>query len=151
MTEQSQEQYSQPRYAEPNYAGGGNTVYQPSSTTYSSDAQPYQQQYVPPQNNPNLQYGSPQNVNSVYQQSVPTDKSKIAAGVLAILLGAFGAHKFYLGYTKEAVIMLLVSLLTFGFGLFVMAVIGLAEGIIYLTKTDVDFYNMYVVGQKGWF
>ena len=40
------------------------------------------------------------------------DKSKMAAGLLAIFLGSLGIHKFYLGYTKEAVIMLLVSLLT---------------------------------------
>lgn len=148
MTEQ--EQYSQPRYAEPKYAGSDDASYQSSATSYSSDAQS-QQQYASFQNNPNAQYGAPQNFNYGYQQNVPTDKSKLAAGILGILLGAFGAHKFYLGYTKEAVIMLLVTLLTFGFGAFVMAVIGLAEGIIYLTKSDTDFYNTYVAGHKGWF
>lgn len=154
MTENGQEQYAQPQYAEPNYAGAAQPQCNPP-TTYMSEEQAYQQtyqqqQYTPPQN-PYAQYGAPQNMGFVPQQSVPTDKSKIAAGVLGILLGAFGAHKFYLGYTKEAVIMLLVSLLTFGIGLFVMSVIGLVEGIVYLTKTDVDFYNTYVVGRKGWF
>ena len=38
-------------------------------------------------------------------------KSKIAAGLLAIFLGQFGIHNFYLGYTNRAVTQLLVSIL----------------------------------------
>ena len=78
-------------------------------------------------------------------------KEKLPAGLLGIFLGAFGAHKFYLGYTKEAVIMLLISLLTCGIGASVMEVFGIIEGIIYLTKTDEDFQTIYVDGHKGWF
>ncbi len=84
------------------------------------------------------------------EQIVGAEK-KIAAGVCGILLGALGVHKFILGYTKEGVIMLLASLLTFGFGAMVMGVIGLIEGIIYLTKTDADFVATYLTGKKGWF
>ena len=62
---------------------------------------------------------------------------KLAAGLTGIFLGAFGVHKFILGYTKPAVIMLVVSLaggvVTCGLASFVMGVIGLIEGIIYLT------------------
>ncbi|HBF33466.1 TPA: hypothetical protein DDW35_02760 [Candidatus Sumerlaeota bacterium] len=76
---------------------------------------------------------------------------KIPAGICGILLGALGVHKFILGYTTEGIIMLLVSLLTCGVGATVMSVIGLIEGIIYLTKTDEDFVNTYVQGHKGWF
>ena len=76
---------------------------------------------------------------------------KIAAGICGILLGALGIHKFILGYTKEGIIMLLVSLLTFGIGGVVMYVIGLIEGILYLTKSDEDFVATYVTGKKGWF
>ena len=47
--------------------------------------------------------------------------------------------------------MLLVSLLTCGFGAAPMSVIGIIEGIIYLTKSDEEFYQTYVVGKKGWF
>jgi len=61
------------------------------------------------------------------------DDKKIIAGVLAILLGAFGIHKFYLGYTKAGIIMLLVTVLTLGFGGFIMGIIGVIEGVIYLT------------------
>ncbi len=76
---------------------------------------------------------------------------KIAAGICGILLGALGIHKFVLGYTTEGLIMLLVTLLTCGFGGFVMGVIGLIEGIMYLTKTDEEFARTYLSGKKGWF
>jgi TM2 domain-containing membrane protein YozV len=76
---------------------------------------------------------------------------KIAAGVCGILLGALGIHKFILGYTKEGIIMLLVTILTLGFGGFIMGIIGLIEGILYLTKSDADFVATYVTGKKGWF
>ena len=78
-------------------------------------------------------------------------KEKIVAGLLAILIGTLGIHKFYLGYTKSGIIMLLVSLLTFGFGAPVMAVISLIEGILYLTKSDAEFYQTYVQNKKEWF
>ena len=77
------------------------------------------------------------------------------AGILAILLGAFGIHKFYLGYTVPGVIMLAVTIvvgaITCGAGAGIMGIIGIVEGIIYLTKTDQDFVNTYVVGKKEWF
>jgi TM2 domain-containing membrane protein YozV len=76
---------------------------------------------------------------------------KVAAGICGILLGALGVHKFILGYTTEGVIMLLVSILTCGIGAPVMSIIGLIEGIIYLTKTDEVFINTYVLNKKGWF
>lgn len=76
---------------------------------------------------------------------------KVPAGILAILLGTLGIHKFFLGYTKQGVIMLLVSLLTFGFGAGLMGIIGLIEGILYLTKSDEEFTATYQAGRKGWF
>jgi TM2 domain-containing membrane protein YozV len=78
-------------------------------------------------------------------------KEKMPAGLLAILLGSLGIHKFYLGYTKEGVIMLLVSILTLGFGAVVMEIIGIIEGVMYLTKSDEDFQTTYVQNHKGWF
>ena len=78
---------------------------------------------------------------------------KLISGILGILLGALGIHKFYLGYTVEGVIMLAVTLL----GSFLclppaaVGIIGLIEGILYLTKTDDEFVATYVVGRKGWF
>ena len=76
---------------------------------------------------------------------------KIACGVCGIILGALGIHKFILGYTKEGLIMLLVSLLTCGIGSPIMGIIGLIEGIMYLTKSDNEFYDTYMASKKGWF
>lgn len=80
---------------------------------------------------------------------------KIVAGICGILLGALGVHKFILGYTTEGIIMLLVTLvggtITCGVAAAVMGVIGLVEGILYLTKTDDEFINTYINGKKGWF
>lgn len=76
---------------------------------------------------------------------------KIAAGICGILLGALGIHKFILGYTKEGIIMLLVTVLTLGIAGFIMGLIGLIEGILYLTKSDEEFVATYVNGKKGWF
>ncbi len=60
-----------------------------------------------------------------------------------------------MGYTKEGVIMLLVSILggalTCGVATGVMGIIALIEGIMYLTKSDEDFVKTYVDGKKGWF
>lgn len=84
---------------------------------------------------------------------IPDDvgSKKMVAGILGILLNAWGIHKFYLGMNTAGLIMLLVSLLTCGFGAIIMWPIGLIEGIIYLTKSDEDFYETYIVGQKQWF
>lgn len=72
---------------------------------------------------------------------------KLVAGLLGILLGGFGVHKFYLGYTKEGVIQLVITIATCGIG----SLVGLIEGILYLTKSDDEFVATYVVGRKGWF
>jgi len=61
---------------------------------------------------------------------------KIAGGICGILLGALGVHKFILGYSTEGLIMLMASILTCGIGAPVMGVVGLVEGILYLTKSD---------------
>ena len=63
----------------------------------------------------------------------PNAKSKIAAGILGILLGSFGVHNFYLGYTGKGIAQLLITLLTCGFGAFISSVCGLIEGILILT------------------
>ncbi len=77
--------------------------------------------------------------------------SKIAAGVCGILLGSLGVHKFILGYTGAGLIMLLVTVLTCFVASPVMHIIGLIEGILYLTKSDEEFVKTYVDGRKAWF
>lgn len=87
--------------------------------------------------------------------TVPVDsKSKIAAALLAFFLGGLGIHKFYLGCNKAGIIMLLVFI--FGFVLFgiptlVIGLIAFIEFIIYIIKSDEDFYRIYVENKKCWF
>lgn len=82
-------------------------------------------------------------------------EKKIPAGILGILLGALGIHKFILGYSTEGIIMLLVSLLgglvTCGLASIVMGIIGFIEGIIYITKSDEEFIATYITAKRGWF
>lgn len=88
-------------------------------------------------------------------EKISGNNKKVLAGILAILLGGFGIHKFVLGYTKEGIILLaatvVLSLLSFGFLGFLVWVFTVIEGLIYLTKSDEDFYNTYQVGKKPWF
>jgi TM2 domain-containing membrane protein YozV len=94
--------------------------------------------------------GAPPNFAPV---SIPSDVSgkKMAAGLCGIFLGSLGIHKFVLGYTTAGIIMLLVSVLSCGIAAVVMQVIGIVEGVLYLTKSDQQFYNEYILGKKEWF
>ncbi|MBB1541746.1 MAG: TM2 domain-containing protein [Flavobacteriaceae bacterium] len=83
-----------------------------------------------------------QNPSPIYR-----DNKKVLAGVLAIMLGGFGIHKFILGYTKEGVLQILMSFFSCGLA----SVIPFVEGIIYLTKSDEEFYQIYQVGRRPWF
>jgi TM2 domain-containing membrane protein YozV len=86
--------------------------------------------------------------------------NKPAAGILGILLGGLGIHKFILGFPTAGVIMLVTTVVC-GItgalcvlplvGVFAMHVIGLVEGILYLTKTDDEFYRLYAIEKKEWF
>lgn len=80
-------------------------------------------------------------------QSGSNSDKKMIAGILGILLGGLGVHKFYLGYTQTGIIQLIIGVLTCGIG----GIIGLIEGIIYLTKSDEEFEETYVRNQKQWF
>ena len=86
------------------------------------------------------------------------EKDKILAGLFAIFLGAFGIHKFYLGYKTPGIIVLVINtvglLLTmflFFIPNYIVCVIGIIEGILYLVKSDEEFEQTYVIGQKEWF
>jgi TM2 domain-containing membrane protein YozV len=76
---------------------------------------------------------------------------KTAAGICGILIGSLGIHKFILGYTTEGAIMLAVSVLTCFIASPIMGIIGLIEGITYLTKSDREFVDTYINNKKGWF
>jgi TM2 domain-containing membrane protein YozV len=74
-------------------------------------------------------------------------QKKMLAGILGIVLGWAGAHRFVLGDTTGGIIRLVISIFTCGAG----GLIGLIEGIIYLTKSDADFQKTYIEEKKGWF
>jgi TM2 domain-containing membrane protein YozV len=75
------------------------------------------------------------------------ENKKVLAGIMGILFGGFGVHKFILGYTQEGIIQLVVSIVTCG----IFSLVGFVEGIIYLTKSDEEFYDTYQANKKGWF
>lgn len=68
--------------------------------------------------------------------SDPNAKSKPAAGLFGIFLGAFGVHNFYLGFTGKAVAQLLITVLSCGILSPVSAIWGLIEGIMILSSND---------------
>lgn len=91
-----------------------------------------------------------------YQEGakLPGSEKKLASGLCGILLGGLGVHKFLLGYTTEGTIMLvvyIVGLFLCGIPSLIMHVIGIVEGIMYLTKSDEEFVQTYVVNKKPWF
>ncbi|MDO4791075.1 MAG: NINE protein [Buchananella hordeovulneris] len=104
------------------------------------------QQGQPAYNQPPQGYGQPGYGQSGYGQPgpapyggyqgapVPGAKSKVAAGVLGILLGGLGIHNFYLGHTGKALAQLLISVLSFGILSFVSVIWGVVEGILILTS-----------------
>jgi TM2 domain-containing membrane protein YozV len=82
-----------------------------------------------------------------------TNSERVLAGILGIFVGCLGIHKFVLGYAGAGFIMLLVTvLLVFTIvAPLAMTIIGIIEGVIYLTMDDETFYQTYVVGRKEWF
>ena len=87
------------------------------------------------------------------------EKSKVAAALLALFLGAFGIHKFYLGYTAQGFIMLIGTiagavLILVAIGILIImaiSIIALVEFVLYLTKSDEEFHETYVVNNRPWF
>jgi len=81
--------------------------------------------------------------------------SKTAVGLCGIFFGGLGVHKFLLGYNQEGIIMLAIGIgggiVTFGMASIAIGVVGLIEGVIYLTKSDEDFVETYVHNKKPWF
>ena len=86
---------------------------------------------------------------------------KITAGICGIVLGGFGVHKFILGYQQEGIILLsvyvvglILTIVTCGLAVpipMAAGIVGLIEGIIYLTKSDEEFVQTYIVNKKAWF
>lgn len=97
----------------------------------------------------------------VYQNKPVGADKKLVAGICAILLGSFGVHKFILGYQQEGIILLavtivawIIAIVTCGIGtplVMIPSIVGIVEGIMYLTKSDEEFVQTYIIGKKPWF
>lgn len=73
-------------------------------------------------------------------------KDKTTAGILALLLGGLGIHKFYLGKGIQGLLYLIFC------WTFIPAIIALIEGIMYLTMSQAEFdrkYNFLMVAQAA--
>ena len=90
-----------------------------------------------------------------YAEQPVIAKDHVAAGLLAIFLGMLGVHKFYLGYNTAGFVMLAVTILggifTLSIASWVVWVIAVIEGVIYLTKSQSDFEQIYVMSKREWF
>lgn len=108
---------------------------------------------VPPQNpyGQQAQYGYQQ----PYVAPAVGEKDHVAAGLLALFLGWLGVHKFYLGYNTSGFIMLgtsiLGGILTLSVASWAIWVIAIVEGIFYLSKSQTEFEQMYVINKREWF
>lgn len=134
-------------------------------TYWQANGQAYQQSQGPCQANQQSQgpwqanqaysqpYGQP--YQQPYAQAAPNTKDHVAAGLLAIFLGSLGIHKFYLGYNTPGFIMLAVtivgSIFSLGLAGLAMVVISIVEGVLYLSKSQTEFEQIYVFSKKEWF
>ncbi|MGC6486408.1 MAG: TM2 domain-containing protein [Planctomycetota bacterium] len=75
------------------------------------------------------------------------ESKRVLAGVLGIVLGGLGIHRFVIDDVKGGVLRIVITIVTCGLG----NLIGLIEGIIYLTKSDEEFVQTYQVEKKAWF
>ncbi len=90
--------------------------------------------------------------------SKPSVKSKKTAVLLALFFGYLGVHKFYLGYTVPGIIFLLINTVGFWFTWMLLwtpnvavGIIVFIEFIILLTKSEEDFQQTYVIGNRPMF
>ena len=81
----------------------------------------------------NHNYNNNPNYNQNYNNVVRRPKSRIAAGILGILVGGLGIHRFYLGYIGIGIIQIVVTILTCGAG----SLWGFIEGILILCGTTI--------------
>lgn len=72
--------------------------------------------------------------------SESSDTDQVAAGILALLLGGLGAHKFYQGNAKIGILYLCL------FWTFIPALISLVEGILILLADEEEYHRKYADG-----
>ena len=138
--------------------GEDGSRYSFAGSEWKADTPPTRGMSVDFENRDGVATGIYKSLNSDSLAILSGPKNKTTAGLLAIFLGVFGAHKFYLGFTGPALVFILtntigwfVTWMLLGLPNIALSIIALIEGIIYLTKTDHDFEQTYVVEKKKWF
>ena len=72
-------------------------------------------------------------------------RSRVAAGILAMLMGTMGIHSFYLGNSSRGILQLLISMLTCGIGAIVMFIWGILDGVKILDgRINVDANGVFL-------
>lgn len=131
----------------------GQTYQQANGQAYQQSQGPWQANQAYSQPYAQQSYG--QSYQQPYAQAAPNTKDHVAAGLLAIFLGSLGIHKFYLGYNTPGFIMLAVtivgSIFSLGLAGLAMVVISIVEGVLYLSKSQTEFEQIYVFNKKEWF
>ena len=95
-------------------------------------------QYIPPQApiySQTVIYNTQDNMSGYYPYK---QKSKVLAGVLALLFGGLGIHKFYTGHIGWGIVYLLFC------WAYIPTIVGIIEGIIYLCTSSENFNLKYV-------
>lgn len=108
--------------------------------------------YDPNMYNGAFNSGYQQGYNQAYSQmnhigvfdAGQSGKSRGVAGLLAIFLGAFGIHYFYLGKTFAGVLFLLITLLSCGVLSVFTGMFSLVQGIVFFTLSQEQFESKYV-------
>lgn len=122
-----------------------NAEQQTNQAYYEPTPQPEQAYYQPPEvnNNPEPLYYAPiaQQVRTDYPEGY-TIRKKYVALILAVTLGMFGAHHFYLGDQTKGIIQILLSTIgaiVFGLGPVASLIWVIVETVFILTdKTKAD-------------
>lgn len=112
-----------PGATECKYCGEKIIQQQPQAQPAPNPQSPYPQQPYPQQ-----PYQPPMGISPDWPV-----KSKVAAGLLGILFGGLGIHKFYLGKIGSGIVYLLFC------WTFIPSIVGFIEGIIYLCSSDENF------------
>ena len=98
-----------------------------------------------PQQSQWQQYGNEASraIDSVFNDG-PSGKSRGIAGLLALLMGAFGLHYFYIGKTTAGVVFLIISLLSCFLLSPVVHILAVIQGVLFFTSTQEEFEQKWV-------
>lgn len=82
-------------------------------------------------------------IDSVFSNG-PSGKSRGVAGLLALLMGAFGLHYFYLGKTGAGIIFLILCIISCGVLAAVTEIVAIIQAVLFFTSTQEEFESKWV-------